>query len=307
MWLTQAFNLLYTLNTHTMAKRFTDTDKYRKQFIRALEPELKLIWDFIYHECDYAGIWIVDMELADFLLFNGKKQHKAADVLWAFNEDEPRVIPFAKGKKWFIPQFIFFQYGQLRATVSTHRRVIEKLEQHKLMGAYETNDYTQIMPGADPAPEPTVQPTVKDADKDKDKDKDRDKGARIDKVAKYRPLVHELLAYFPKETQPAFASTEEDKWADTLRLLIEHDGHTAVDIRLVVQWATQHDFWGINFLSLRKLRQKDKNGTYFINRFKIEMTHEHTKTNKSGADYADTLNKIANRYAGTDAGNQGAD
>ena len=47
-----------------MAKRFTDTDKWKKPFIRGLQGAYKLLWDYINHDCDHAGIWIVDIEIA---------------------------------------------------------------------------------------------------------------------------------------------------------------------------------------------------------------------------------------------------
>ena len=45
-------------------KRFTDTDKYKKPFIRGLKGAYKLLWDYLYHECDNAGVWIDDFDVA---------------------------------------------------------------------------------------------------------------------------------------------------------------------------------------------------------------------------------------------------
>ena len=53
-----------------MAKRFTDTNKYKKPFIRGLQGAYKLFWDYLYHDCDHAGIWIVDFEIAQTYLVN---------------------------------------------------------------------------------------------------------------------------------------------------------------------------------------------------------------------------------------------
>ncbi len=43
-----------------MSKRFADTDKYKKPFIRNLPAAYKLLWDYICLDCDHAGIWQVD-------------------------------------------------------------------------------------------------------------------------------------------------------------------------------------------------------------------------------------------------------
>ena len=51
-----------------MAKRLTDTEKYRKKFFRNLPGAYKLFWDFLYHECNHAGIWHVDFDVAQIYL-----------------------------------------------------------------------------------------------------------------------------------------------------------------------------------------------------------------------------------------------
>ena len=48
-----------------MAKRFTDTEKWKKQFVKSLDPVYKLFWFYILDECDHAGIWHVEIEIAE--------------------------------------------------------------------------------------------------------------------------------------------------------------------------------------------------------------------------------------------------
>lgn len=115
-----------------MAKRFTDTNKYRKRFFRSLPGAYKLLWDFLYHDCDHAGIWIVDFEIAQ--QFVGKDMpitYEQAEEL--FNNDEIRVIPFDNDKKWFIPSFITFQYGKLSEKNRAHASVIQMLKKFNLL------------------------------------------------------------------------------------------------------------------------------------------------------------------------------
>ena len=90
-----------------MAKRFTDTNKYKKPFIRSLKAPYKLLWDYLYHDCDHAGIWIVDFEIAQIFIGHDAKVN-VEDSLKFFNSDEIRVVVFDDGKKWFIPSFIEF-------------------------------------------------------------------------------------------------------------------------------------------------------------------------------------------------------
>ena len=47
-----------------MAKRMTDTDKWKKRFVRDLSPQHKLLWFYILDDCNHAGIWEVDIEVA---------------------------------------------------------------------------------------------------------------------------------------------------------------------------------------------------------------------------------------------------
>ena len=47
-----------------MAKRFTDTDRWKKPFIKGLNLEQKLLWFYILDDCDHAGLWHVDIEVA---------------------------------------------------------------------------------------------------------------------------------------------------------------------------------------------------------------------------------------------------
>lgn len=115
-----------------MSKRFTDNQKYRRHFYRSLPPDVKLFYDFIIHECDHAGIWIVDFELASFLI--GKK-YKREEVLPYL---QSKVYEFDGGKKWFIPAFIKWQYNNnllLTSKVAASAKAI--LEEHGLYEIWE--------------------------------------------------------------------------------------------------------------------------------------------------------------------------
>lgn len=148
-----------------MAKRFTDTNKYKKPFIRGLKGAYKLFWDYLYHDCDHAGIWIVDFEIAQ--LYIGKDMPITKELaLLYFNDKEKRIVEFDNGKKWFIPSFIEFQYGQLNPANRAHNSVISILEKNNL---YKNKPLTS------PLQEAMDMDIDMDMDKDKDKDKDNDK------------------------------------------------------------------------------------------------------------------------------------
>jgi len=138
-----------------MAKRFTDTNKYKKPFIRGLQGAYKLLWDYLYHDCDHAGIWIVDFDIAQLYLGKDMPVNKI-DALKYFNADEKRIVEIDGGKKWFIPSFIEFQYGELNEQNRAHNSVILVLKKYNL---YKKN-------------KPLISPLQGAMDKDKDKDMD---------------------------------------------------------------------------------------------------------------------------------------
>ena len=138
-----------------MAKRFTDTDLFKKKFIRGLQGAYKLLWIYIYHDCNHAGIWEVDLEVASIRI------GYPLDISEALTVFENRVIPVGKdNEKWFITSFIEFQYGELNPENRAHNSAI------KILSKYEIDYKTLTIKGH-------TSPLQGGKDKDKDKDKDK--------------------------------------------------------------------------------------------------------------------------------------
>lgn len=109
-----------------MAKRFTDTNKYKKEFIRGLPGAYKILWDYLYHDCDHSGIWHKDFEIAQ--LYVGKDMPVTEEeALKLFNSGEERILVLDNGSKWLIKPFIDFQYGILNPENKVHKSVIQTL------------------------------------------------------------------------------------------------------------------------------------------------------------------------------------
>ena len=53
-----------------MSKRLTDTEKWKKPFVRGLDDPYKLLWFYILDDCDHAGLWQVDEDVAKILVAN---------------------------------------------------------------------------------------------------------------------------------------------------------------------------------------------------------------------------------------------
>ena len=111
-----------------MAKRMTDTDKWKKRFVRDLTPQHKLLWFYILDDCNHAGIWEVDIEVASIRV----GYELVYDMLPQPFLD--KIIIFDDGDKWFIPDFIEFQYGELNPNSNVHKSVIQLLERYNLEG-----------------------------------------------------------------------------------------------------------------------------------------------------------------------------
>lgn len=109
-----------------MAKRFTDTEKWKKPFIRSLKAPYKLLWLYICDDCDHSGIWQVDIEVAEIRIGEKLDEKKAL----SFFGD--KIIPLDNGTKWFIPSFIEFQYPSgLSENNKAHTSIIKNLDRYK--------------------------------------------------------------------------------------------------------------------------------------------------------------------------------
>ena len=172
-----------------MAKRFTDTNKWKKPFIRSLELPYKLFWFYILDDCDHAGIWEVDIEVAE-IRTGCKIDEKKA--LQFFGE---RVLVINKNK-WFFPDFIEFQYGELNPANRLHKSVLD------LLSKYLNKDLIRSLQG----------PKDKDKDKDKEKDKEKEQGQEnpLNENELKNLLIPKMFSLFKTHNPTYLGSVEHD-------------------------------------------------------------------------------------------------
>lgn len=128
-----------------MAKRFIDTQMWtQNKWFRKLEPKYKLLWIYLITNCDQVGVWEEDIELASFLI---GFEFTVPEMVEVFGD---RLHKF-NGKKYWIVDFIPFQYGVLQEGGKNrpHQSYITLLKSHSLYIEYR-----------------------KSIERDKDKDKD---------------------------------------------------------------------------------------------------------------------------------------
>ncbi|WP_363472811.1 helix-turn-helix domain-containing protein [Companilactobacillus musae] len=59
-----------------------------------------------------------------------------------------------------------------------------------------------------------------------------------------------------KDNNPNFKEPNLQKWANTIRLMHERDNRSYQQIKIMIDWCQQHDFWSGVILSADKLRMK---------------------------------------------------
>lgn len=153
-----------------MAKRFIDTDLFRKPLMRSLEAPYKALWMYLLCECDHAGIWDVELDVAAMRLGMKLDPEKVVDKFGG------AVIPVDGGAKWYLVGFVEFQYGTLNPANRVHASVIALLEKYGI----DLNSSSQNKPLTSPL----------QGAKDKEKDKDNSEGKeRAGAKPKLFPIV----------------------------------------------------------------------------------------------------------------------
>jgi hypothetical protein len=104
-----------------MAKRFTDTEKWKDEWFLELEPTLKMLWIYILDTCDHAGVWKSNFKLASYSIGAILDKQSAKK---AFGSRIKELTP----DKWHVTKFISYQYkGLLNPVNKAHKGVINSL------------------------------------------------------------------------------------------------------------------------------------------------------------------------------------
>jgi hypothetical protein len=90
-----------------MAKRLTDSEKWKDAWFMDLPSKYKLFWLYLLDNCDHAGIWRVNFKVANFHIGEELTQHDVKMVLLG-------RINFLSDEYWQVTKFIDFQYGGVK-------------------------------------------------------------------------------------------------------------------------------------------------------------------------------------------------
>ena len=113
----------------TMAKRFTDTTKWKEDWFLDLSNSHKLFWTYICDNCDHAGIFKPNKRM--FELIVGERVD-VTEFLSIVNEDKTRVLELNNGR-WYLTGFISFQYGgKLNLNNRVHKSILSLLNKNDI-------------------------------------------------------------------------------------------------------------------------------------------------------------------------------
>ena len=210
-----------------MAKRFLDSSLFEKRWFRKLPSNIKLFYFYMLTKCDHAGMYDVDLELAEFQI--GMEIDK--DNILKYIGEHIEII---KDDKWFIKKFPEFQYGVLNPKVKAHASVIKILEKNNCLKGF-SNSLQRVQ------------------DKDKDKVKNKKKENKVEfheildlkqddnrleirRIKFINELNKEFHTKYPKELRKAFFEywTEPNKSKTKMRFELEKTWDTG---RRLARWA----------------------------------------------------------------------
>lgn len=175
-----------------MAKRYTDTEIYKREWFQQLPLKFKAFWDYLYRACDHAGIYQVNIPLAGFLI---GADYTREEILSTFNG---RIVEIEEDK-WWIPKFIYWQYGvkdplDLNENVNVQRSVIKQLEKYGIYGV-DISDFKGSASVKEGLPNTSARVKAKDKAKVKDK---AIKKKDVDKKL-IAPTLKEVINYFEEK------------------------------------------------------------------------------------------------------------
>lgn len=189
-------------------KRFSATERFAKAWFQKLPCRLKVFWDYLCAHCDCAGVWEANFELASFQI---GEQVTEADMA-SFEHRIERISP---GKFW-LTGFVEFQYGTLSETCNPHKRIIECLKKHRLLG--------RVLEGYK---NPTGRVEEEDKDKEEEEDKEKEKGESEGKTK-----AKEVLAYLNERAERDFRPTETN--LTTIRCRLEEVGMDVAAVKVMI-------------------------------------------------------------------------
>jgi hypothetical protein len=88
-------------------------------------------------------------------------------------------------------------------------------------------------------------------------------------------LYNGVVIFFDENCRPKTES-QKNEWIETLDKLVRIDGYSPEHIQNIIKRTRMDDFWRTNFLSVLKLRKKNKEGISYFTVFEKKMINGKT-------------------------------
>ena len=146
-----------------MAKRFTDTELWDREWFMNLNPTLKCLVKFVRDKADLCGVWSPNWIIANTYIGDKVNEEMLLKI-----DDGKQFVKIENGKI-FCLGFIKFQYGTLSEKSPVHRKIISLLEQNKILENYQNIGYQHPIN------------RVQEEDKEKEEEMDKEKETEEEK------------------------------------------------------------------------------------------------------------------------------
>lgn len=140
-----------------MAKRFTDTDMWDREWYMALSCKLKCLVKLVRDKADLSGVWSPNWIIASTYIGEPVTEKELLLI-----DNGGQFKKMANGKIFCIG-FVEFQYGELSEKSPVHRKILSLLKQNDLLDEYKKIGYQYPIN------------RVQEEDKDKEEEKEEDK------------------------------------------------------------------------------------------------------------------------------------
>ena len=146
-----------------MAKRFTDSEKWKDDWYLNLDNDSRIVWQYLLDNCSIAGIIKLSLKHLNFCCNTNLSTESLEDIF------EDRLIDL--GDFYFIPKFISFQYP---SGINSNKPAIVGVRKELAKYGLLDNDYNVILNNKIIITNDCSIIKDKDMDKDKVKDKNKD-------------------------------------------------------------------------------------------------------------------------------------
>lgn len=135
-----------------MAKRLTDSEKWKDEWFLSLDNDCRIVWIYILDNCSHAGLLKKNLKMLNFCCNTSFNEENLSEIF------ADRLIDL--GDTYFIPKFLKFQYVKLTSEKPVIVSVRNELSLHKHYERIKESLVNHCL-------------TIKDKSKDKSKSKDK--------------------------------------------------------------------------------------------------------------------------------------